>query len=67
MDNIELEKIIKEFRDNGLTNEEISHRIYDMYKEKKIDIDEFMFLAEIIGWKLKSSFVAKERPYHYIN
>ena len=63
----ELKEVINELKEKGLTDEEISHRIYDMYKEKKIDIDEFMFLADIIGYKLKRSFIAKEKKCFYVN
>lgn len=67
MNDSELKEIIKKYRDRGLNDKQIKWIIYDLYKDRKIDLDEFITLARIIGYELKESFICKERIKFPIN
>ena len=49
---------IQELRAQGLTDEGIAASLYQMYKEDKLDLDQFGSLVKIVGYDLSDEFMA---------
>lgn len=49
---------IQELKAQGLTDEGIAASLYQMYKEDKLDLDQFGSLVKIVGYDLSDEFLA---------
>jgi len=50
-----------DLRENGLTDEEIAMALYNMYRENKLDLEQFDSLARLLGFSLTEEFIKEER------
>lgn len=54
----EAKSAIQELKAQGLTDEGIAASLYQMFKEDKIDLDQFGALVKIVGYDLSDEFMA---------
>lgn len=54
----EAKNAIQELKSQGLTDEGIAASLYQMFKEDKIDLDQFGALVKLVGYDLSEEFMA---------
>lgn len=54
----EAKKVFDEFLAKGGTEEEIASRLYFMFQEDKINLEELENLLDVLGWEFTEEFKA---------
>lgn len=57
----ETKKAIEELKEKGITYEQICDALYKMYRDDKLDLDQFEALAKLTGYELNEDFINVEK------